>query len=161
MNFQLLPCPAQDHHDIVIRQSVPLGDVRHRLGEKVSAHEYIAVPLRQRTDKQLDALTKLSGLVFALHVRLTGKALRQFIQDEDDLAAATLFCGAGVETVERKIAGDLRQEHLKLRGFLRRHCVPCVQPGIIDALLGVLFAVQDIVRYGKTILPFKLSVAKV
>ena len=56
------------HPNIVIRQSVPLGDLRHRLSEEVAAHEYIAVPLRQRTDKHPDALAKLSGLVFALHI---------------------------------------------------------------------------------------------
>ena len=95
MSFQRLPCPTQDHHDIVIGQAIPLGDLCHRLCEEVATHEYIAFTLRQRTYKQLDALAKLSGLVFALHVRLTGKALRQLIQDKDDLSTATFFRRAG------------------------------------------------------------------
>lgn len=95
MSFQLLPCPAQNHHDIVIRQPVSLGDLRHWLGEEVAAHEHIAITLRQRTDEHPDALAKLSGLVFAFYISLAGKALSQFIQNEDDLAAATLFPQSG------------------------------------------------------------------
>ena len=99
MSFQLLPRPAQNHHDIVIRQPVSLGDLRHWLGEEVAAHEHIAITLRQRTDEHPDAPTKLSGFVFAFYISLTGKALCQLIQNKDDLAAATLFRRAGIETV--------------------------------------------------------------
>ena len=104
MNFQLLPCPAQNHHDIVIRQAVPLGDFCHRLGEEVAAHEHIAVPLRQRTDEHPNALAKLSGLVFALHIRFTGKALRQLIQDADDnLCDTTLQIWGVYGKIEKRL----------------------------------------------------------
>ena len=104
MNFQLLPCPAQDHHDVVIRQAISLGDLRHRLSEEVAAHEYISVSLWQRTDKHPDALAKLSGLVFALHIRFTGKALRQLIQDEDDnLCDTTLQIWGVYGKIEKRL----------------------------------------------------------
>ena len=54
---------------------------------------------------------------------------------------------AGVEAVDGQIAGDLCQEHPKHVGLLGRHRVPGVEPGVVDALLGVL----RVVHYCQTV----------
>lgn len=60
---------------------------------------------------------------------------------------------AVTETAKRygrycQIAGDLAKEGVQPLGTVRRYRVPCAQPGVIDALLAVLAAMQDVIRDG-------------
>ena len=122
MSFQLLPCPAQDHHDIVLGQAIPVSNLCHRLSEEIAAHEHISVSLRQCPNKIPDALSKFFGFIFSLHICLAGNAFCKFIQDEDNLTAATLFRSPGIITVERARA-DMERElfaDVRLAGFPAR-----------------------------------------
>ena len=104
-------------------------------------------------------MRKLLFVEGGLHAALGGDALVQLVERQREATAAALFSVCGLPAVKGEVSRDLSEKSGKHGGALGRHGVPCIEPCVADAFLGVLVYFQDVSRNGAAVaavFPFRL-----
>lgn len=136
---------------MVFRQPVSGCNFADRFRVEVATKEKISFPLRQSTDKTLNRVAQFLCNQFILHAACRVRALRQFLQYRLNPAAAPLFGGHGVPTIQGKIPRDPGQKVFQPHWPLGRDGVPGVEPGVIDAFLRIFAVMQNVFGNRETV----------
>ena len=142
---------GQDIAHIVFLHPQSFGDLGYGIEEVVSAEKDVPFSCGKRFQKTVQRSCQFSTQDFTLGAGRRGDALGQLFQCKRAVIATSLFGRVGGETVQRKVTGDAGEPCSQAVRIFGWDGVPSVQPSIIDTLLRIANAIEDVFCNGQAV----------